>query len=101
MIGLRNHPIIKSSNHQIWYYRFDWPRTIFLTFFLAEPRATVRFALGVAFLRAVRFASLRVSLSSAFVFAIGVLYVCLGESARNLARDLILRSPAHTSPPAF
>ena len=47
-------------------YRFDWPRTIFLTFFLAEPRGVVRLALGAAFLRAARLTFLRSSLSSIF-----------------------------------
>jgi hypothetical protein len=50
-------------------YRLDVPRTSFFTLRLAEPRGTVRFGLGVAFLRAVRFAFLRSSLLSDFVFA--------------------------------
>jgi len=48
-------------------YRFDWPRVSFLIFFLLAPRAPVRFALGAAFLRAVRFSFFRSSLSSIFV----------------------------------
>ena len=52
-------------------YRFDAPRTSFFTFCLLEPRGTVRFGLGVAFLRAVRFTFLRSAVSViAFVFAI-------------------------------
>jgi hypothetical protein len=47
-------------------YRFDWPRTNFLTFFLLEPRGVVRLALGAAFLRAARFTFLRSILSSIF-----------------------------------
>ena len=50
-------------------YRFAVPRTIFFTLRLAEPRGTVRLAFGAAFLRAVRFALLRSSLLSDFVFA--------------------------------
>ena len=51
-------------------YRFDWPRTSFLTFFLFEPRGVVRLALGAAFLREARFTFLRSALSSIFlVFA--------------------------------
>ena len=46
------------------------PRAIFFILRFAEPRGTVRFALGAAFLRAVRFAVLRSSLLSVFVFAI-------------------------------
>jgi len=46
--------------------RFDWPRAIFLTFFLLEPRGVVRFALGAAFLRAVRLSFLRSALSVTF-----------------------------------
>jgi len=48
-------------------YRFDWPRAIFFTFFFAEPRGSVRFALGAAFLRATRFSFFRSSLSSTLV----------------------------------
>ena len=46
--------------------RFDWPRASFLSFFLLEPRGVVRFALGAAFLRAVRFSAFRSFLSSIF-----------------------------------
>jgi len=52
------------------FYLFAVPRTIFFILRFAEPRGTVRFALGAAFLRAVRFAVLRSSLLSDFVFAI-------------------------------
>ena len=48
-------------------YRLDTPRASFLSFFLFSPRAPVRFALGAAFLRAVRFSFLRSSLSSTLV----------------------------------
>jgi len=51
-------------------YRFAVPRTIFFTMRFVDPRGVVRFAFGAAFLRAVRFAFLRSSLLSAFVFAI-------------------------------
>jgi hypothetical protein len=52
-------------------YRLLCPRTSFRTFFLFEPRGVVRFALGAAFLRAVRFTFLRSAVSSIdFVFAI-------------------------------
>ena len=56
----------------VYYYLYllAVPRTIFFIFRFAEPRGTVRFALGAAFLRAVRFAFLRSSLLSDFVFAI-------------------------------
>jgi hypothetical protein len=49
------------------FYRFDWPRTIFFTFFLAAPRGVVRLPLGAAFLRAARFSFFRSSLSSILV----------------------------------
>ncbi len=53
-------------------YRFDAPRASFLTRCLLEPRGTVRFGLGAAFFRAVRFTFLRSAVSViAFVFAIG------------------------------
>jgi hypothetical protein len=52
------------------FYRFAVPRTIFFTLRFREPRGAVRFALGVAFLRAARLAFLRSSLLSDFVFAI-------------------------------
>ena len=52
------------------FYRFAVPRAIFFILRFAEPRGTVRFALGVAFLRAARFDFLRSSLLSDFVFAI-------------------------------
>lgn len=48
-------------------YRLETPRASFLTFFLAEPRGSVRFALGAAFLRAVRFSAFRSFLSSILV----------------------------------
>ena len=48
-------------------YRLETPRASFLSFFLFSPRAPVRFALGAAFLRAVRFSFLRSSLSSTLV----------------------------------
>ena len=54
------------------YYRFDCPRTIFLTFAFFDPRAYSRGFNGFAvlrFFRAVRFAFLRSSLLSAVVFA--------------------------------
>ncbi len=54
------------------YYRFDAPRASFFSFCLLEPRGTVRFGLGAAFLRAVRFTFFRSAVSViAFVFAIG------------------------------
>ena len=56
-------------------YRLLCPRTIFLTFFLAEPRAWVRFAFGAAFLRAARFAFLRSSAESFDVFAMMNLFL--------------------------
>ena len=49
------------------FYRFDWPRTIFFTFFFVEPRGVVRLALGAAFLRAARFIFFRSVLSSIFL----------------------------------
>jgi len=52
------------------FYLFAVPRAIFFILRFAEPRGTVRLALGVAFLRAARFAFLRSSLLSDFVFAI-------------------------------
>ena len=58
-------------------YRFAVPRTIFFTLRLAEPRGTVRFALGAAFLRAVRFTFLRSSLLSDFVFAMKFQSSCI------------------------
>lgn len=48
-------------------YRLETPRASFFSFFLFSPRAPVRFALGAAFLRAVRFSFLRSSLSSTLV----------------------------------
>jgi hypothetical protein len=48
-------------------YRFDTPRASFFSFFLFSPRGPVRFALGAAFLRAVRFTFFRSSLSSILV----------------------------------
>ena len=48
-------------------YRLETPRAAFLSFFLFSPRGPVRFALGAAFLRAVRFTFLRSSLSSILV----------------------------------
>jgi hypothetical protein len=53
-------------------YRFDTPRAAFLSFFLFEPRGSVRLALGAAFLRAVRFTFLRSSLSSIFLVSANV-----------------------------
>ena len=51
-------------------YLFAVPRAIFFTLRFWEPRGVVRLALGAAFLRAARFAFLRSSLLSDFVFAI-------------------------------
>jgi len=48
-------------------YRFETPRASFLTFFFAEPRGSVRFALGAAFLRAARFSFFRSCTSSILV----------------------------------
>ena len=48
-------------------YRLLWPRDSFLIFFFLEPRGSVRFALGAAFLRAARFNFLRSCVSSIFV----------------------------------
>jgi hypothetical protein len=56
--------------NRYFFYRFAVPRAIFFILRFAEPRGTVRLALGVAFLRAARFAFLRSSLLSDFVFAI-------------------------------
>jgi hypothetical protein len=52
------------------FYLFAVPRANFFTLRLVEPRGVVRFALGAAFLRAVRLTFLRSSLLSDFVFAI-------------------------------
>jgi len=49
------------------FYRFDTPRASFFSFFLFSPRGPARFALGAAFLRAVRFTFFRSSLSSILV----------------------------------
>src|ERR1039457_158387 len=43
------------------------PRASFLTFFLFEPRGSVRFAWGAAFLRAARFSFFRSCVSSILV----------------------------------
>ena len=51
-------------------YLFAVPRANFFTLRFCEPRGAVRLAFGVAFLRAARFAFLRSSLLSDFVFAI-------------------------------
>jgi hypothetical protein len=51
----------------------DCPREAFLTLRLLLPRGVVRFAFGVAFLRAVRLAFLRSSLERVLVFAMFVL----------------------------
>jgi hypothetical protein len=48
-------------------YRFETPRAIFFTFFFAEPRGSVRLALGAAFLRAARFSFFRSCVSSILV----------------------------------
>ena len=48
-------------------YLLDTPRANFLSFLLFSPRGPVRFALGAAFLRAMRFTFLRSSLSSILV----------------------------------
>jgi len=53
------------------FYLFAVPRAIFLTLRFKDPRGVVRFAFGVAFLRAVRLAFLRSSLLSDCVFAMG------------------------------
>jgi hypothetical protein len=53
-------------------YRFETPRAAFFSFFLLEPRGSVRFALGAAFLRATRFTFLRSSLSSIFFVSANV-----------------------------
>lgn len=50
-------------------YRLAAPRAIFFILRFSEPRGAVRFAFAGAFLRAVRFAFLRSSLLSDFVFA--------------------------------
>ena len=53
------------------FYRFPVPRAAFFNFCLFEPRGTVRFALGAAFLRAVRLIFFRSVVSViVFVFAI-------------------------------
>ena len=57
----------QAEGWKLPFYRFDWPRANFLTFFLFDPRGVVRLALGAAFLRAARFSFLRSSLSSIFV----------------------------------
>ena len=57
----------QAEGWKLLFYRFDWPRANFLTFFLFAPRGVVRLALGAAFLRAARFSFLRSSLSSIFV----------------------------------
>jgi len=57
-------------------YRFDWPRTIFFTFFLAAPRGVVRLAFGAAFLRAVRFSFFRSRRSSILVVSTCNLFRC-------------------------
>jgi len=49
------------------FYRLDWPRTSFFSFFLLEPRGVVRLALGAAFLRVARLSFLRSCLSSILV----------------------------------
>lgn len=57
-------------------YRFPVARAACFNFCLLEPRGTVRFALGAAFFRAVRFTFFRSAVSViALVFAI-----CLGDS---------------------
>ena len=57
------------------YLRFDWPRDALRTVCFAEPRGTVRFGFGAAFLRAARFSFFRSStLSMLLVFAIGFLF---------------------------
>ena len=66
-------------------YRFDCPRTSFLTFFLAEPRGVVRFALGAAFLRAARFSFLRSFLSSILV---------VSATPKPLSRESFIRPQA-------
>jgi hypothetical protein len=57
----------KATTTEEPLYRFDWPRTSFLTFFLFDPRGVVRLAFGAAFLRATRFSFLRSSLSATLV----------------------------------
>ncbi len=61
-----------SSQKEAASYRFAWPRTIFFTLRLADPRAYVRFFSGLVvarFFRAVRFAFFRSSFDIAFVLA--------------------------------
>jgi hypothetical protein len=64
-------PVVVGDRFSSSFYRLLWPRTSFFTFFFCDPRGTVRFALGAAFLRAARLTFLRSSLLSiVFVFAI-------------------------------
>jgi len=80
---------IRCALRSVDIYRLLWPRTSFLTFFFLEPRGSVRFALGAAFLRAARFSFLRSCVSSIFVvFAI----TCL--DSENVVR-LFERSRLH------
>lgn len=66
-------------NAVVAVYRFDTPRANFLTFFFLEPRGSVRFALGAAFLRAARFSFFRSSLSSILVVSANwFLFRCYG-----------------------
>lgn len=69
-------------------YRFEVPRTSFLTLCFFEPRGYSRFALGAAFLRAARFTFLRSWVSvMLFVFAICIfcpIRICgCNRAARN------------------
>ena len=64
-------------------YLLETPRASFLTFFLAEPRGSVRFDLGAAFLRAVRFSAFRSFLSSILVVS----------ATWSLFRSSLLRFP--------
>ena len=61
----------------LYTYRFVWPRAIFFTLRLADPRGTVRFPSGFSaffFLRDARFAFLRSSLLSLLVSAMSSVF---------------------------
>ena len=58
---------LEARSQEPLFYRLLWPRTIFLTFFLSDPRGVVRLALGAAFLRAARFSFFRSALSAIFL----------------------------------
>ena len=67
-------------------YRLAWPRIIFLTFRLADPRACVRACSGFSalrFFRAARRAFFRSSLFLPFVFAIALLCSLVGMMSES------------------